>query len=141
MHDDQLLRAFEDCSLPFDQWTHRCHVKVAFLYLSEHGFDQAVAKMRLGIQAYNAAHGVPDGPTSGFNETTTVAFLHLVHAMMVEYAGTFPAADADSFCDQHPQLLSKHVLRFFYSPERRLHPDAKYMFVKPDLAPLPRATS
>jgi len=45
---------------------------------------------------------------------------------------------ADEFCDRHPQLLNKHVLRFFYSPNRRLHPEAKFRFVEPDLAPLPR---
>ena len=35
MTDGEFLSCFENCSLPFDQWNHRAHVKVAFLYLRE----------------------------------------------------------------------------------------------------------
>ena len=93
--------------------------------------------MRAGVKAYNAAHNVPDGPTEGYHETTTHAFLHLIHATMRAYSKVFPTPDAEAFCETHPQLLTKHVLRLFYSPERRLHSDAKTRFVEPDLAPLP----
>ena len=31
MDDTELLRHFETLTLPFDQWTHRAHVRVAFL--------------------------------------------------------------------------------------------------------------
>ena len=65
MTDDQLLVAFESLALPFSQWTHRAHVRVAFCYLRRHPFDEALARMRAGIRAYNAHHAVPDGPTSG----------------------------------------------------------------------------
>jgi hypothetical protein len=41
----------------------------------------------------------------------------------------------------HPQLMSKHVLRLFYSPAGRMHPEAKATFIEPDLAPLPESTS
>lgn len=138
MDDGEFLRQFEARTLPFDQWTHRAHVKVAFLYLRDFPFDDALARVRTGIKAYNAANQVPEGPTSGYNETTTVAFVTLVAATMRAYGGTFPAADADAFCDTHPQLMTRHALRLFYSPARRMHPDAKARFVEPDLAPLPR---
>jgi hypothetical protein len=137
MGDEELLRRFEDRTLPFDQWTHRCHVKVAYLYLRRLPFRAAQEQIRRGIRAYNAAHHVPEGPTSGYNETTTCAFMHLVAATMRAYAETFPTATADAFCDTHPQLMTRHVLRLFYSPERRMDPPAKTEFVEPDLAPLP----
>ncbi len=57
---------------------------------------------------------------------------------MSAYGQTFPTPDAESFCDTHPQLQTRHVLRLFYSPERRMHPLAKTQFVEPDLAPLPK---
>jgi hypothetical protein len=106
--------------------------------LRAHPFDVALPRMRRFIKAINDANGVPDGPLTGYNETTTHAFLHLVHATMAAYGGTHPTTDAESFIAAHPQLLSKHVLRLFYSPARRLHPDAKGSFVPPDMAPLPR---
>ena len=138
MTDPDLLSHFESLTLPFDQWTHRAHVKVAYLYLCKHPFDEALRRLRAGIQHYNAHNDVPESPTSGYNETTTHAFLHLIAATMRAYGETHPCDTADAFCDTHPQLMTRHALRLFYSPERRMHPDAKTMFIEPDLAPLPR---
>jgi hypothetical protein len=135
--DDTLLRRFEDLTLPFEQWTHRTHVKVAWIYLSRHPLDEAIGRMRAGIKVYNAANDVPEGPMTGYNETTTQAFMRIMDAVRQAYEPVFPAADADTFCDTHPQLMSKHILRLFYSPERRMHPDAKARYVAPDLAALP----
>jgi hypothetical protein len=136
--DAALLRKFEDCTLPFDQWTHRAHVRVAFTYLRKHPFNDALARMRAGVKRYNGHNNVPESPTSGYNETTTHAFLHLIAAVMSAYAQSFPVESANEFCDTHPQLMTRHVLRLFYSPQRRMDPLAKSQFVEPDLAPLPR---
>ena len=137
MLDDELINQFESCTLPFDQWTHRAHIKVAYLYVRDYPLDEAIKKMRCGIKAFNATNKVPEGPTTGYNETTTVAFMHLIAAVNTAYSSTFPTPDADSFCDTHPQLLCKHILRLFYSPERRSDPNSKIEFVEPDLCPLP----
>jgi hypothetical protein len=137
MTDRQFLRAFEMRTLPFNQWTHRAHVKVAFLYLRDFPFDRALQRIANAIRAYNAANSVPESPTSGYNQTTTHAFLHLVAATMAAYEPAFPSKNADAFCDTHPQLMTRHALRLFYSPQRRMHPQAKSKFVAPDLAPLP----
>ena len=138
MTDDELLNAWADCTLPLAQWTHRAHVRVAFTLLRRHPFGEALARMREGIQAYNRHHDVPESPTSGYNETTTHAFLHLVAATMSAYSAALPTPDADSFCDAHPQLQTRHALRLFYSPQRRMDPRAKAEFLEPDLAALPR---
>ena len=137
MDDSEFLKRFEDLSLPFAQWTHQAHVKVGFLYLQAHPFQQALAKLRKGIKAYNAANKVPESATSGYNETTTHAFLHLIAATMAAYGDAMPTPTADAFCDTHLQLMTRNALRFFYSPARRMDPRAKTEFVPPDLAPLP----
>jgi hypothetical protein len=136
--DDQHLRAFESLTLPFDQWTHRAHIKVAVIYLRRHPFDTALAHMRAGVKAYNAHHHVPESPTSGYNETTTHAFMHLILATLNAYGQTFLTPTADAFCDIHAQLMTRHALRLFYSPQRRMDPRAKTQFIEPDLAPLPK---
>ena len=138
MSDDEFLNAFEQLGLPFEQWTHRAHVKIAWIYLNRNPFDEALRKMRTGIQAFNARHKVQETATSGYNETTTRAFLHLIAATMCAYAATHPTVSADAFCDTHPQLMNKHALRLFYSPQRRMHPLAKTQFIEPDLTALPR---
>jgi hypothetical protein len=138
MGDDELVVAFEGLTLPFVQWTHRAHVRVAYTYLRRHAFDEALRRMRVGVKAYNAHNAVPEGPTSGYNETTTHAFLHLIAATIAAYGGVFPVGDGEGFCDAHPQLMTRHALRLFYSPGRRMDPRAKGEFVAPDLADLPR---
>ena len=138
MTDDEFLASFESCALPYEQWTHRAHVKVAYLYLRRHPFDQALALIRSGIRRFNASKNVPEGPTSGYNETTTCAFAHLVAAVMSAYGTELPTTSAEQFCETHPQLLTSRALRLFYSPQRRMDPRAKTEFVEPDLAPLPR---
>jgi len=137
MDDQELIRRFEECSVGREAWTHRAHVKVAYLYLRRHGFPEALRRMRTGIKRLNACNGVEEGPTSGYHETTTHAFLHLIAATMGAYDSAFPCENADAFCDTHPQLMTKNVLRLFYSPQRRLDPRGKTEFLEPDLAPLP----
>ena len=139
--DAELIRALEALSLPFADWTHRAHVRVAFAYPRQLPFDPALARMRATIRAYNAHNRVPESPTRGYNETTTRAMMHLVAATTAAYDSTHPAADGDAFCDAHPQLMTKHVLRLFYSPQQRMRPEAKTQFVEPDLAPPPRITA
>ena len=75
MDDASFLSQFEQRTLPFDQWTHRAHVKVAYLYLSKHPLPEALDRMRTGILAYNAANDVPQTDTVGYNETQLQEFL------------------------------------------------------------------
>jgi hypothetical protein len=138
MTDADLLTQFESLTLPFSQWTHRAHVKVAYLYLRKYPFPEALSRLRTGIMAYNAANNRPDGPTEGYNQTTTHALAHLIAAVMRAYDKTHPVTTADSFCDMHPELMTHYILRFFYTPQRRMHPLAKTQFIEPDLAPLPK---
>ena len=135
--DVNLLEAFENGTFPRDQWNQRAHVAVAYLFLCAHPFDDALDRLRSDIRSYNAANGIADSPTTGYNETTTVALVRIIDAVRRAYAEVFPAASAMEFCDLHPELMSKHILRLFYSPERRMDPRAKTTFLEPDLASLP----
>lgn len=134
LDDSTFMALFLDQTLPWKLWNHRAHLKVAYLHLTHYPFAEAVERVRRGIQAYNAAHNVPDGPHMGYHETVTQAWMRLVH-MTMQVQGT--AETADAFCDAQPQLGQKKALRFFYSPERIMSPEAKHSFVEPDLTPLP----
>lgn len=131
--DDSLLAAFEDTSFPLEAWTHRSHVRVAYLYLTQFDLEEAVGRMRTGLQAYIAAHGVEDGVDKGYHETITQAFMRLIRTAVTLYG---PFADSEDFCCRHPELLEKRVLLLFYSKARILSPEAKRWFLEPDLTPL-----
>lgn len=100
-------------------------------------YEQALVRIRDGIQKHNAANAVVEGPTSGYNETMTQAFARLIAATIDAYEPVVPTSTADEFCDAHPQLMTRHVLRLYYSPAIRSNAAAKTQFVEPDLAPLP----
>jgi hypothetical protein len=134
MTDEEFLRQFEAGRLPLEQWHHKEHIKVAYLYLRKLPFDEAVAQIRKQIKAHNAAQGVKESPTSGYHETMTKAWLQLVELTLKEYG---PAESADAFYEQSPQLWQTKTLRLFYSKELFMSPRAKVEFVQPDLAPLP----
>ncbi len=138
MNDDDFPQQFEACSFPFDQWHHRAHVKLAYLYLTRCGFDAAGKKLRDGIRAYNAAHSIPDQPTSGYHETITQFWLRIVQTTVQQYG---PLPSADEFFDFHPQLSQKKNHRLFYSPGLFMSAEAKREFVAPDLTELPTATN
>jgi hypothetical protein len=134
MDDDAFIQKFEASAWAPDQWRHREHIKIAYLYLRRYPFDEALQRIRAGIQALNAAHHVPESPERGYHETTTQAWLRLVHVTLGVYG---PCETADAFYDQNPQLSQKKVLRLFYSPDRFGSLKAKNEFVEPDLGPLP----
>jgi len=135
MNDAELLTRFEAQAIARREWTHRLHVRMAYLYLREHPFEEALAKIREGIQRLNAANSVPEGPQSGYNETLTVAWATLVHTTLIEQG---PADTSDQFVDKQPQLLCSTLLRLFYSRAIWTEQDCKTKFVEPDLTPLPK---
>lgn len=132
--DAEFLLAFEHCTLPFEQWKHRAHLKVAYLYLRALPFDQALEKIRLNITRYNAATNTPESLERGYHETMTVAWMKLVELALQQHG---PAASADEFLDAQEYLLNRKALRFFYSRERLISWQAKAEWVEPDLTPLP----
>jgi hypothetical protein len=132
--DAEFLLAFEHCTLPFEQWKHRAHLKVAYLYLRALPFEQALEKARLNIQRYNAATNTPETLERGYHETMTVAWMKLMHFTLQQHG---PAASADEFLDAQEQLLNRKALRFFYSRERLISWQAKAEWLEPDLTPLP----
>jgi len=149
LSDEEFLRQFETCTYPYAHWTHRAHLRVAYCYVTRFGLQGAIPKVTSGIRAYNQSQGIVDTSTSGYHETMTVAWLHLVAAMLAEYGPSgavdpagpsllgLDAPPSQEFLEAQPQLREKKVLRLFYSRQRFMLPEAKYHFVPPDLAPFP----
>ena len=135
--DTSFLRAFEGCTLPVEEWHHRAHLKVAYLYLRALPFDQALVRARENIQRYNAATNTPETLERGYHETITVAWMRLV-AFTLQEDG--PARGADEFLEAQEHRLNRKALSFLYSRDRIVSWKAKAEFVEPDLSPLPRKT-
>ncbi len=129
-----VLRGFADRTLPRERWTHAAHLTVALWHLLQYDWPEAVGRVREGIKAYNAAHGVRQTPTGGYHETLTIFWMRVVRAFLetgrnegrslVALANSLAAA-ADS------GLPLRH-----YSRELLFSAEARAKWVEPDLLPL-----
>jgi transketolase len=133
--DEDFLAQFESTAWPLEKWHHRQHIKVAYLYLRHYPFEQAQARIREKIKAYNAAKQLPDSLLSGYHDTMTQAWMHLVYFALCEGGA---AETADDFYEQHPELWGKKSLRFFYAAIF-VTPEAKANFVPPDRTSFPKS--
>lgn len=133
LEDDALWAAFGAATLPAAAWTHRAHLRVAWLFLRRHALDEAHLLMRVGIIRLNAAHGLVETPARGYHETLTRLWLSLVAARMRE--ADHPSSGA--FVDAHAAALDRDAAARHYSRERITSARARAVFVAPDLAPLP----
>lgn len=133
--DALLLTSFLTRTLPKPEWTHRCHVRVAWCLLCDSGsVEAAIPRVREGIRLLNESHGVPNTPDGGYHETITVAMTRVIASTMRVHGDMGSSA---AFYDANPHLHTHLVLRLYYSKERMMTSEARASFVRPDLAPLP----
>jgi hypothetical protein len=133
MDDHALWEAFTESRLPADRWTHREHLRVAWMYLDRHPLDEAHVLMRVGIIRLNAFHELVETPARGYHETLTRVWLALVAKLRT----TATETTSDAFVEAHAGSLGRDAVLSHYSRERLMSVRARAIFVEPDLAPLP----
>lgn len=133
MDDQTLWEAFHASRLPAAQWTHREHLRVAWMFLQRHALDEAHLLMRVGIIRLNAFHGLVETPARGYHETLTRVWLVLVASRRQ----TATEATSDAFVEAHAGPLGRDAALVHYSRARLMSARARAIFVAPDLAPLP----
>src|SRR5262245_26584205 len=121
MTDQQFLAALEDCSLAPEQFSHREHVRAAFLYLEFLPFGAAIDRMRATLQCYTASLDRADK----YHETLTVAFMCLVNA----HRQRDTCASWPEFARRNPELFDSRLLRQYYDPATLASPLARTTFV------------
>jgi len=133
MDDQELWQAFGGATLPERDWTHRSHLRMAWLYCQRHDLDEAHVLMRVGIIRLNARHGLVETSARGYHETITRVWLTIVRALRKEVT----AETSTAFVDLCGERLAKDVLLLHYSRDRLLSVEARARFVEPDLLALP----
>jgi len=129
-HDEELLRQFEDCSLPLDRFHHCVHIQIAFLYLCRHPVLDMLRRFPDALKRYAAAHG----KTGLYHETITWAYILLIHERM-KRAGH--AQGWAEFASDNPDLLTwtNSILKQYYRDETLSSGLARKIFLLPDKAP------
>lgn len=127
LDDSELLRRFEDVTLPASAFHHREHVRVAWLYLKTEPPLTALRLFAEGLQRFATAHGA----AGLYHETITWAYLLLIRERMErEGAGD----SSEEFVERHPDLLAwkPSILDRYYRPETLASDLARRVFVLPD---------
>lgn len=133
MDDRELWDAFSTSALAEKEWTHRAHLRVAWMFLKRHSLDEAHILMRVGIIRLNAFHALVETPARGYHETLTRVWLTLVAALMK----STEAPTSDAFVETCGTELAMNAVMRHYSKEFVMSVQARAMFVPPDVSPLP----
>ena len=128
-----LVRRFEDCTLPREEWTHAAHLTVALWHLLQFDWPEAVARVRRGIKLYNAAHGVLSTPTGGYHETLTLFWLRTVRAFLE--AERNEARALVRLANDLTATADKGLPLEHYTRARLFSPEARAGWVEPNLKP------
>jgi len=132
--DDSFINAFENGTLPIEEWKHEAHVRVSWIYLSRHPYQAASERIKTGIKNFIRMKGLNAG---GYSETLTQVYIHLIEFLRRNKAET--AQTWNDFRSSSPEILDRVdplPLRH-YRKETILSEAGKSRFIEPDLKPLP----
>ena len=128
MTDQELIKQFENGTLPNERFHHREHVRVAFLYLNQYPVLDALLAFSNGLRKFAQANGKPQL----YHETITWAYVFLINERMAR-AGE--KHGWDDFARDNQDLLAwkDGILSRYYLPETLASDLARGVFVFPDL--------
>ena len=125
----EVVRTFEDASVPRGKWKHAEHLTVALHYLSHHDIETATMKMREGIFKLLGAFGVDLTKEMPYHETLTVFWMRTVAEFNASKNGA-------SVLDKTNELVARYDKDYpleFYSREYLFSDEARARFVEGDL--------
>lgn len=132
----EVVRKFEGCEYALADFTHVRHVTVACWYLCTSGTgsmaeavgrsDQALERMRSGLQRFLAHHG-----KQGYHETITRFWIELLGSFLGKFGdGTATTLKVNRALECYG---SKDILFSYYTRERVMSDTARREWVEPDL--------
>ena len=132
-----VVRRFRQRSLRKGEWTHEAHLVVGTWHVHHHGVDDAIALLRNRIRALNETHGVANTDCSGYHETITRAYVHLIAAFLANCnSGEIGFPDCIRTLLRSP-LAKRDVLFDYYSKDLLMSATARREWMDPDRQPLP----
>ena len=131
-NDREFRAAFEAGAFAPADFSHRAHVRLAYVYLAESDVDLALERMRGALLTFLCHHDIP---ASKYHATLTRAWIlavdHFMHRSSV-------ASSADDFIERNPKLLDTKIMLTHYSADLLFSDQAREQFIEPNLDPIPR---
>lgn len=135
---ESLVRSFDDQSLSRHEWTHDAHLIVAFWYVRNFGFFEAICRIKSGIMLLNCAHFTSNTGNSGYHETLTVFWTKLISI----YIDSFPELSLEQQLNDFlgSNLSSPHLPLDFYSKQSLMRMEYRALFKEPLIESLDKLT-
>lgn len=130
-----VLTAFRARTLPRTAWNHRAHLTVALSVARSCPPAAALDMIRSEILHFNASVGIESTPDSGYHETLTAFYLHVVTVHATRHAA--PASSAADANLLFAEWGDRDLPLRHYSRDRLFSREARARWLPPDLAPLP----
>jgi hypothetical protein len=130
--DREFRAAFEAGAFAPADFSHRAHVRLAYVYLADWNVDIALERMRAALVAFLSHHDIQ---ASKYHETLTRAWVLAVDHFMHRSPGT---SSADDVIERNPVLLDPKIMLTHYSAGLLFSDAARAEFAEPDLDPIPR---
>jgi small GTP-binding protein len=131
LEDDEFLRQFESCTLT--SWSHKTHLRMAWLYLTRDGRRVGVNKIFDGIK--NFIQNSPVARKTTFHFTMTYFWIQMIDLAIAQSPKDIPF---EEFLRLNPQLMNGGLFLEYYKKETMLNnPTARQEMVLPDIKPLP----
>lgn len=131
LNDDDFLNAFECCSLT--NWSHKTHLRMAWLYLTRNERRVAVNKIFDGIK--NFIKTSPIARKTTFHFTMTYFWIQMIDAAI---AVSPKDLNFETFIGLNQHLMNGGLFLEYYTKDTLLNnPIARQEMVLPDVKPLP----
>ncbi len=132
--DREFRNRFEACSIAAGSFSHRDHLRLAYVYLCESPASVAFHQIKDALARFLDHHQVD--PTK-YNETVTHAWVLAVRHFMER---AVPCSSFDEFIAISSALLESKIMLTHYSEERLFSEDARRSVLAPDRDPIPTYT-
>lgn len=131
--EDTFMKAFEDATLGYEQWTHEAHLRMAWNYIVAHGKEQATPLIKSGIQKYIERNR--GRVKTIYNETVTLFYIHMTSEAVSKFGGR--PHSFEEFMASSEHLKQSDIVSQYFSSTAINSSTARQRWVPPDLRPLP----
>lgn len=126
---NEIVKNFENGTIPRADWKHAEHLTVALFYLWQSDYETAYVKMRDGIFNLLKSFGVDLSKEMPYHETLTVFWLKTVDDFRKEKTGY----SIVELCNELIEKYDKNFPLKFYSRERLFSDIAHAEYIEGDL--------
>lgn len=131
--DNYFKDRVEKLTFPVEEFDHKAHLRLAYIYLAGNSIHESVKLMRVALYGLLKHAGME--PKEKYHETLTQAWIFAVFHFMRCSDGS---SSSEHFLNDNDVLLNPKIMLTHYSEEVLLSNSARIKFVEPNLEQIPR---